>query len=114
MAPLGRQSGAAAHGAPSGRSAELVGQPAMIGKVTAGILAEPTLLGTNLSQMLFPPDARPVLSVLANLGVVAFMLLAGLEIDRSTFTDRRAAIPAIATAAYLAPLGFGCLVAATH
>ncbi|MGW5569659.1 cation:proton antiporter [Nocardia thailandica] len=96
-----------------GRLAELVGQPAVIAEITAGVLAGPTLLGTNLSQMLFPPDARPVLSALANLGVVAFMFLAGLEIDRSAFTDRRAAIPAIATAAYLAPFGFGCLVAAT-
>ncbi|NKX91214.1 cation:proton antiporter [Nocardia coubleae] len=96
-----------------GRLAEKLGQPAVIGEITAGILAGPTLLGPHLSQVLFPPDARPVLSVLANLGVVAFMFLAGLEVDRNSFTNQRAAIPAIATAAYLAPFGFGCLIAAT-
>jgi Kef-type K+ transport system membrane component KefB len=94
-----------------GRLAEMLGQPAVIGEITAGILAGPSILGPHLSHALFPTDARPVLSVLANLGVIAFMFGAGLEVDRSVFTSRRAAIPVISVAAYAVPFGLGCLIA---
>ncbi|MFF5037570.1 cation:proton antiporter [Nocardia salmonicida] len=91
--------------------AEKLGQPAVIGEIAAGVLAGPTILGPHLSQVLFPADARPVLSVLANLGVLGFMFVAGLEVDRSAFTRRRAVVPAISAAAYTVPFALGCLVA---
>ncbi|MFI7524502.1 cation:proton antiporter [Nocardia salmonicida] len=94
-----------------GRLAEKCGQPSVIGEITAGVLAGPTILGPHLSQVIFPADVRPTLSVLANIGVAAFMFIAGLELDRGIFTRRRTMIPAISAAAYIAPFALGCVVA---
>ncbi|MGW6728781.1 cation:proton antiporter [Nocardia sp. NPDC055029] len=91
--------------------ADKLGQPPVIGEIAAGILAGPTILGSDLSQALFPPDARPTLSVLANVGVAAFMFIAGLELERGIITSRRAAIPVISLAAYAVPFAAGCVVA---
>ncbi|MFF2088508.1 cation:proton antiporter [Nocardia sp. NPDC058176] len=94
-----------------GRLAEKLGQPRVIGEITAGILAGPTILGPHLSNLLFPADVRPMLSVLANLGVIAFMFIAGLEVDRGVLTGRRAVVPTISAAAYAVPFALGCLIA---
>ena len=65
-----------------------LGQPAVVGEILAGILFGPTLLGTSLSQDLFPPDSRPFLVVLANVGLVLFMFVVGLELDLSLVKGR--------------------------
>ena len=58
-----------------------VGQPAVVGEITAGIILGPSILGTDLSETLFPLDTRPYLAVLASLGLVLFMFVVGLELD---------------------------------
>lgn len=93
--------------------AERVGQPAVIGEITAGILAGPTVLGPHLSNMLFPHEIRSYLSLLANVGVAVFMFVAGLELDRGAFAGSRRSIPAVAVAAYAVPFVLGCGIAAT-
>ena len=65
-----------------------LGQPAVVGEILAGILLGPTLLGTSLSEDLFPLDSRPFLVVLANLGLVLFMFVVGLELDLSLVKGR--------------------------
>src|SRR5437667_5167005 len=65
-----------------GRLARRVGQPAVIGEIGAGILLGPTLLGRvlpGLPATIFPPQAP--LAAVANLGLVFFMFLVGLELD---------------------------------
>src|SRR5262249_46754850 len=62
--------------------ARKVGQPSVIGEVIAGILLGPTVLGRifpDLPGWLFP-EAVP-LQPIADLGLVFFMFLVGLEID---------------------------------
>lgn len=93
--------------------AERVGQPAVIGEITAGILAGPTVLGPHLSNMLFPHEIRSYLALLANVGVAVFMFVAGLELDRSVFAGNRRSIPAVSLAAYAVPFILGCGIAAT-
>ncbi|MEV5838179.1 cation:proton antiporter [Nocardia sp. NPDC052112] len=94
--------------------AERVGQPAVIGEITAGILAGPTVLGPHLSNMLFPHEIRSYLTLLANVGVAVFMFVAGLELDRSVFAgNSRRSIPAVSLAAYAVPFVLGCGIAAT-
>lgn len=59
-------------------------QPAVIGEVIGGILLGPSLLGRlapDLQVWLLPTEAAPFLNVIAQLGVILYMFLIGLELD---------------------------------
>src|SRR5512143_3691479 len=65
-----------------GAIAKKLGQPAVIGEVIAGILLGPTLLGRlfpGLPAIIFPPEVP--LKQIADLGLVFFMFLVGLELN---------------------------------
>ena len=95
-----------------------LGQPAVVGEILAGILLGPTLLGTSLSQDLFPLDSRPFLAVLANLGLVLFMFVVGLELDLSLIKGRERVAGSVSVASILMPfslgLGLATLLADEH
>ena len=73
-------------------------QPAVIGEILAGILLGPTVLGyfrPNVYASLFPSTGSMpiVLDTVTTLGVVFFLLTAGLEIDlRSIFRQGKSAL----------------------
>jgi K+:H+ antiporter len=75
-----------------------IGQPSILGEISVGILLGPTVLGHFRPQLyatLFPSTgAMPiVLETVTTLGVVLFLLTAGLEIDlRSIFRQGKAAL----------------------
>ncbi|MGY1665614.1 cation:proton antiporter [Geodermatophilus sp. SYSU D00696] len=97
-----------------GRLARRVGQPAVIGEIVAGILLGPTLLGAlpgDLDTLLFPPDIRPFLNVLAQLGLVLFMFLIGLEVDLSFIRGREKIAVSVSLASILLPFALGVLLA---
>src|SRR5205823_1232148 len=59
-------------------------QPAVIGEVVAGIALGPSLLGRawpEAALLLFPAEISPFLGVLAQIGVILFMFLVGLELN---------------------------------
>ena len=61
-----------------------IGQPPVIGEVVAGILLGPSLLGyvwPQASAYLLPADVAPFLGMLAQLGVIVYMFLVGLELN---------------------------------
>lgn len=61
-----------------------VRQPRVIGEIVAGILLGPSLLGVvapDAVAYLFPPEIIGAMRVLAQLGLVFFMFLIGLELD---------------------------------
>jgi Kef-type K+ transport system membrane component KefB len=61
-----------------------IGQPPVIGQVVAGILLGPSLLGRVAPQAflyVLPPRVAPFLGVLAQLGVILYMFLVGLELN---------------------------------
>ncbi|MGY1746465.1 cation:proton antiporter [Blastococcus sp. SYSU D00695] len=97
-----------------GRLAVAVGQPAVMGEIVAGILLGPTLLGAlpgNLDELLFPPDVRPYLQVLAQLGLVLFMFLVGLEVDLSFIRGRERIAVSVSMSSILLPFALGVLLA---
>src|SRR5262249_43545435 len=55
-------------------------QPAVIGEILAGIVLGPSVLGLlpgHLTQQLFPAQARPVLAIVSQVGLLLFMFLVG-------------------------------------
>ncbi|WP_327674310.1 cation:proton antiporter [Kitasatospora sp. NBC_00458] len=91
----------------SGGVARRLNQPTVIGQILGGIALGPTLLGRlpgDPTTFLFPAEARPFLSVLAQIAIVLFLFVAGYEIDFRTFRAGRTAVN-VALAALLAPMG---------
>ncbi|MCX6080780.1 MAG: cation:proton antiporter, partial [Chloroflexi bacterium] len=88
-----------------------LGQPPVIGEVVAGILLGPSLLGADLSALILPVSIAPTLKVVAQLGVVLYMFLIGLEFNPGLLRDRAHAIVATSHASIFVPLLLGVLLA---
>ncbi len=91
-----------------------IDQPPVIGEMVAGILIGPSLLGRvapEFSQFLLPPAIAPQLGIIAQIGVVLFMFLVGLELDTSGIRKRTRAALAISQASIVLPFVSGCLLA---
>lgn len=82
----------------AGELMQKLGQPAILGEISVGILLGPTVLGhfrPAIYSALFPSTGSvPIaLDTISTLGVVFFLLTAGLEIDlRSIFRQGKSAI----------------------
>jgi Kef-type K+ transport system membrane component KefB len=79
-------------------------QPPVVGEMIAGILLGPSLLGRvlpSISAYLLPNQVAPYLSVIANLGVVLYMFLVGVELNTDLLRDRTHASVATSHAASL-------------
>lgn len=64
------------------------GQPAVIGEVFAGIALGPSFLGAEWSAVILPPEIAPYLGMIAQLGVVLFMFLVGVELNTDLLRTR--------------------------
>ena len=94
--------------------ASRVGQPRVMGEVIAGLCLGPSLLGAispNLQAMLFPSDTLAALGVVANLGLIFYMFLVGLEVDRGSLQGKVAKATAISNASVAVPMLLGIAVA---
>lgn len=86
----------------------------MVGEIAAGLMLGPSVLGLlpgNLPELLFPPDVRPFLSVLAQVGLLLFMFLIGWEFDPASLRGRRRSTGAIWLSAAGLPLVLGTVLA---
>jgi Kef-type K+ transport system membrane component KefB len=93
-----------------GRLVAAIGQPPVIGEVLSGILLGPSLLGRLLpgtESYLFPEDGRPALGVVAQLGVVLYMFVVGLEFDASSLRQRAAPFVFTSLASIAVPFALG-------
>jgi Kef-type K+ transport system membrane component KefB len=89
-------------------------QPAVIGEILGGIMLGPSVLGLlpgNLPQVLFPADVRPHLTVIAQLGLVLFMFIVGLEVDLRLIQSRRRVATAVSLSSIALPFGLGVALA---
>lgn len=84
-----------------------VGQPAVVGEILAGVLLGPSLLGEEVSGWLFPMDERTYLLLLANMGLVLFMFIVGLELDISLVRGREKVAGAVSASSIALPFALG-------
>jgi Kef-type K+ transport system membrane component KefB len=89
-------------------------QPRVIGEVIAGIVLGPSLLGRvapELQHFLLPETTAPYLGIVAQIGVILFMFLVGLELDTSVLRERSHTTLAISHASIVLPFLLGALLA---
>jgi len=61
-----------------------IGQPRVVGEMVAGLLLGPSVLGRiapGVGAAIFPPSSLAFLNALAQIGVLLFMFVVGLELD---------------------------------
>jgi Kef-type K+ transport system membrane component KefB len=97
-----------------GRVFQALHQPAVMGEIVGGIVLGPTILGwlwPSASNTLFPPDVFPVLSGVAQLGIVLFMFVVGLEFDGQLIRRRLNSSVIISYASMIFPFIAGAIAA---
>jgi Kef-type K+ transport system membrane component KefB len=90
-----------------GALARRLGQSPVIGEIVAGIALGPTLLGHLVGTRLFPASTTPALTALADVGLVLFMFVVGLDLDFTLIPGRGRVVAAVAGGATLTPLVLG-------
>ncbi|OBH07634.1 MULTISPECIES: cation:proton antiporter [unclassified Mycobacterium] len=98
-----------------GLAAQRLGQPQVVGEMVAGVLLGPSLLGRiapGVQHQLFPPEqANTVLYTAAQIGLVLYMFLIGLNLDINLIKHRAGTAAAVSAAGILTPLALGALIA---
>ena len=87
-----------------------MGQPRVVGEMTAGIVLGPSLFGRFFPATfahVFPPSSMPALTVLSQLGLLLFMFVVGLEVDLKSILKQRAAVVLISNISIVLPLALG-------
>ena len=97
-----------------GAAAVKVSQPRVMGEVVAGITLGPTIFGwlaPGLQATIFPADILPAFGIAANLGLVFYMFLVGLELDPKQLKGRVSQAAAISNTSVALPMMLGIAVA---
>ncbi|HUA33180.1 MAG TPA: cation:proton antiporter [Candidatus Binataceae bacterium] len=92
----------------------LLRQPAVVGEIVAGIALGPSLLGRvwpEASVYILPPMVAPFLDVLAQLGIILYMFLVGLELDPKMVARHGRAAVTISHASIVTPFLLGAALA---
>lgn len=90
-----------------------IGQPRVIAEVIGGILLGPSVMMRipNFKNSIFPTDSMPILSNVANLGLIIFLFLVALEVDIRLFTKNWKIALSVSFAGMALPFGFGVAIA---
>src|ERR1700691_418471 len=89
-------------------------QPPVVGEILAGIVLGPSLLGRlapGAEGYLFPSTVGPFLNIIAQVGVILYMFLVGLELDPSLLRKRGHTTARTSTASIVTPFLLGATIA---
>lgn len=98
----------------AGRVARVLGQPAVIGQIAAGIALGPSLLGRfapQVSEVVFPASVQGPMAVLATVGVLLFLFVAALETDLYGLRDQGRLTAVVAQTGFVVPFVLGAVFA---
>jgi Kef-type K+ transport system membrane component KefB len=90
------------------------GQPRVIGEMVAGIMLGPSLLGQiwpAAMNFILPAEVGPYLGIIAQIGVILYMFLVGLELNAGLLRSRAHATIAISHTSILVPFLLGGILA---
>lgn len=87
-----------------------IGQSRVVSEMIAGVLMGPSLMGwifPEFSAYLFPAESKPILFSVAQLGLVLYMFLIGVEFDVELIRKRVRSAASISIAGIVAPFLLG-------
>ena len=90
------------------------GQPRVVGEMAAGLILGPSVLGRlapSLSAAVFPPESLGFVNALAQVGLLLFMFLVGLELDPAHLRRRGQTALLTSHASIVAPFLLGTALA---
>jgi Kef-type K+ transport system membrane component KefB len=84
-------------------------QPRVIAEVIAGIILGPSVMGRvpNFTDSIFPPESIPSLNLFANVGLVLFLFLVGLETNLRFLVSNWRVASSVSAAGMILPFGLG-------
>jgi len=98
-----------------GLLSQRLGQPQVVGEMVAGVVLGPSLLGRlapDIQYHLFPPGpSNVVLYTAAQIGLVLYMFLIGLNFDVNLIKHRVGTAAAVSAAGIVTPLALGAIIA---
>ncbi|KAJ6264653.1 hypothetical protein Dda_0802 [Drechslerella dactyloides] len=88
-------------------------QPRVIAEVIGGIILGPTVMGRvpGFTTTIFPAEAMPNLNLVANLGLVLYLFLIGLEVDFRIMVDNWRIALGVGSMGIAIPFGLGAALA---
>ena len=88
-------------------------QPRVIAEVIGGILLGPSVFGRipGFTEHIFPTASMPTLSMAANIGLILFLFLVGLEVDLRLLLSNWKIALSVGLAGMALPFGLGCGIA---
>lgn len=88
-------------------------QPKVIAEVVGGVILGPTVMGRipNFSNAIFPEASMPNLSLVANIGLILFLFLIGVEVDPQVMKKNGRNAALISVIGMVLPFGIGAGVA---
>lgn len=98
----------------AGRGAHLFRQPPVIGQIFAGIALGPSLLGhlwPGATDVVHPPSVAEPVSWLSQLGIMLFLILAGMEIDTGLVRRSGKLLVTVSQTGFVVPLALGAAFA---
>jgi Kef-type K+ transport system membrane component KefB len=97
-----------------GTSVAKLGQPRVVGELCVGIVLGPSVLGLLVPELhaaLFPADVLAALDVLAQIGLIFFMLLVGMELNLPQLRRMARRVVIISHVTFLLPMALAAVLA---
>jgi Kef-type K+ transport system membrane component KefB len=97
-----------------GYVARHIGQPQVVGEMIAGVLLGPSLFGwlaPDTQAALFPQPAMTVIYCVAQVGLVLYMFLIGVEFRLELIRQRKRSALSVSLAGILTPMALGAALA---